>query len=71
MTEHDIARAMEAKGYRYIISFPDGKPQPLYTKNLGLRPLTEDGGAIQVVKTYDIPGTLCQTISSYLEGSRS
>jgi len=38
------AKAMYAKGYRYLIEFPDNKPEPLFVKTMtdGLKMLRED-----------------------------
>jgi len=38
------AKEMYAKGYRYLIEFPDNKPEPLFVKTMtdGLKMLRED-----------------------------
>ena len=33
--ETNVAKQLYAKGYRYIIKFPDNKPEPLYVKTIG------------------------------------
>ena len=47
-TKDANAKTMYAKGYRYLIEFPDNKPEPLFVKTMtdGLKLLREnyDGG---------------------------
>jgi hypothetical protein len=42
--ETNVAKQLYAKGYRYVIKFPDNKPEPLYVKTIGqgMKLLRED-----------------------------